>query len=398
MGHNREKGTLHQILERGYQAVFYENWPIWVGGLLIGVMSIITFAWARPWGVAGGLRNWGDWVFYLMGFYEKKPLSPFISTNSILTLGLLWGAFGSALMSKQFSLRMAPPFELLKGAAGGMLMGIGAAMAGGCNVGGFYSATSAMSLGGVMMMMGLIAGANLGVRYLYWELEHIPSPGAGGGQKKRGKGFDWSKVQPYLGLGMFAGAIIFAWAYSAQALTRVGVLLLCGAAFGLIIQRTRFCFVRGFRDPFMTGESEVSRAISASLIISLFGFAALKWTGLRAESAYVTQAFWFGGLIGGLIFGFGMVIAGGCGSGSVWRAGEGHIKLMVAVFFFSLSTSLVKAWIKGSETLSSLMGKRVFLPDYISYKWSVIGLVALMAAYYLVMVWNEETDKFTIEL
>ena len=398
MTENGGKGTLYQILERGYRTIFFENWPIWLGGLLIGVMSIITFAWARPWGVAGGLRNWGDWIFHLVGLYEKRPMSPFISTNSILTLGLLWGAFGSALMAKQFSFRMAPPFELVKGAVGGALMGVGAAMAGGCNVGGFYSATSAMSLGGVMMMIDLIGGANLGVRYLYWELEHIALSSTGGNQEKGRKGRDWLKVQPWLGLGVLLGAIIFAWAYSAQALTRVGVLLLCAVAFGLIIQRTRFCFVRGFRDPFMTGESDVSRAVSSSLIISTLGFAVLKWTGLRSEGAYVTQAFWFGGLVGGLIFGFGMVVAGGCGSGSVWRAGEGHIKLMVAVIFFSLSTSLFKAWVKGPETLNSLMGKRIFLPDYISYKWSVIGLVALRAAYYLITLWNEETDKFTIEL
>lgn len=398
MDQGAERGAFYQILASGYNKIFGENWPIWVGGLLIGITSVITFAWARPWGVAGGLRNWGDWIFYLLGVYSKKPLSPFISTNSILTLGLLWGAFGSALMSRQFSIRMAPAFELLKGMVGGILMGIGAAMAGGCNVGGFFSATSAMSLGGVMMMLGLVAGAYLGIRYLFWELEHIPSAGGGGISGEKKKGFDWGKIQPYVGAAVILGAVVFGWIYSTMALTRVGVLLLCGVAFGLIIQRTRFCFVRCFRDPFMTGEAEMARAVATSLMISILGFAALKWTGLRPEEAYVTQAFWFGGVVGGLIFGFGMVVAGGCGSGSVWRAGEGHVKLIIAVLFFSLSTSLFKAWIRASKTLSTLMGRRVFLPDLIGYKWTVIGLIALMGAYFLVTTWNEETDKFTIEI
>ena len=100
------------ILKRGYRAVFFENWPIWLGGLLIGIMSVITFSWARPWGVAGGLRNWGDTFFSLIGVYGQAPVSPLISTNSILTLGLLWGAFGSALMSKQFAIRSAPPTRI----------------------------------------------------------------------------------------------------------------------------------------------------------------------------------------------------------------------------------------------------------------------------------------------
>jgi len=335
MNDEKQSGVLSEILSNGYQKIFNENWPMWLGGLLIGIMSVITFAWARPWGVAGGLSNWGDWFFSLIGVYRFKPVSPLISTNSILTLGLLWGAFGSALLSKQFAIRKAPPLELLKGIVGGALMGIGAAMAGGCNVGGFYTAVSALSASGLAMMIGLLAGAYLGLRYLYWELEHLPSGSTGSGAVlKEGKGIDWLKIEPYLGAAVFLAAIVCTWLYSKQAYTRVGGLLLCGIAFGCIIQRTRFCFVRGFREPFMTGESQVPRAMAISIIISVLGFAALKWSGLRGENVYVPQAFWFGGLVGGVIFGIGMVVAGGCGSGSVWRAGEGHIKLMLAVIFF----------------------------------------------------------------
>jgi hypothetical protein len=249
MNDEKEKNVLIGILGRGYQKIFYVNWPIWLGGVFIGIMSIITFAWARPWGVAGGLRNWGDWFFSLVGLYQHKPLSPLISTSSILTLGLLWGSFGSALMSKQFSIRMAPPLELIKGIIGGTLMGIGAAMAGGCNVGGFYSAVSALSFSGIAMMLGLIMGAYLGLRYLYWELEHLPSgsPGADTAERRERR-FNWLQVEPYLGTLVFLAATVCAWAYSKEAYGRIVGLLLCGIAFGVIIQRTRFCFVRGFRD------------------------------------------------------------------------------------------------------------------------------------------------------
>lgn len=399
MNDEKQSGVLTEILSSGYQKIFDKNWPMWLGGLMIGIMSVITFAWARPWGVAGGLRNWGDWFFSLVGVYQFKPVSPLISTNSILTLGLLWGAFGSALLSKQFAIRKAPPLELLKGVVGGTLMGIGAAMAGGCNVGGFFSAISALSASGLAMMIGLLAGAYIGLRYLYWELENLPSGSAGGTVvSEKEKGVDWLKIEPYLGAVVFLAAIVCAWIYNKEVYTLVGGLLLCGIAFGFIIQRTRFCFVRGFREPFMTGESEVPRAIAISIIISVLGFAALKWSGLRGENVYVSQAFWFGGLVGGVIFGFGMVVAGGCGSGSVWRAGEGHIKLMLAVISFALSTSLFKAWIKSSEGLNSFMGYRVFLPDFLTYKWSFILVIVIMLAYYIITTWNEETEKFVVEL
>lgn len=399
MDNNKQNSVISGILISGYQKIFDENWPMWLGGLLIGIMSVITFAWARPWGVAGGLRNWGDWFFSIVGVYRQKPVSPLISTNSILTLGLLWGAFGSALLSKQFAIRKAPPLELSKGIMGGILMGIGSAMAGGCNVGGFFSAVSALSASGIAMMIGLLAGAYLGLRYLYWELEHIPSGSTGGrAVSKEAKKMDWLKIEPYLGAAVFLAAIVCTWLYSKQAYTRVGGLLLCGIAFGFIIQRTRFCFVRGFREPFMTGESQVPRAIAIAVIISALGFAALKWAGLRGENVYVPQAFWFGGLVGGVIFGIGMVVAGGCGSGSVWRAGEGQIKLMLAVIFFALSTSLFKALIRSSAGLNSLMGYRVFMPNFLSYKWSLILVIGIMLAFYLITTWNEETEKFVVEL
>jgi uncharacterized membrane protein YedE/YeeE len=399
MNDEKQSSVLNEILRNGYQKIFEENWPIWLGGLLIGIMSVITFAWARPWGVAGGLRNWGDWFFSIMGIYQQKPVSPLISTNSILTLGLLWGAFGSALLSKQFAIQKAPPLELLKGVVGGTLMGIGAAMAGGCNVGGFFTAVSALSASGLAMMAGLLAGAYLGLRYLYWELEHLPSGSTGNVSVSKGeKGIDWLKIEPYLGAIVFLAAAVCAWIYNKEAYTRVGGLLLCGLAFGFIIQRTRFCFVRGFREPFMTGESKVSRAIAISIIISVFGFAALKWSGLRGENVYVSQAFWFGGLVGGVIFGIGMVVAGGCGSGSVWRAGEGQIKLMLAVICFALSTSLFKAWIRSSEGINSFMGYKVFMPNFLTYKWSLILVIVIMLAYYIITAWNEETEKFVVEL
>jgi len=398
MNDNNQPSVFNEILISGYQKVFDENWPMWLGGILIGLMSVITFAWARPWGVAGGLRNWGDWFFSSVGIYAQQPQSPLISTNSILTLGLLWGAFGSALLSRQFAIRKAPPLELGKGIVGGTLMGIGSAMAGGCNVGGFFSAVSAMSASGIAMMIGLLIGAYLGLRYLYWELEHLPSGSIKVAETKGKKGIDWLKIEPYLGALVLIAAIVCTWIYSKNAYARVGGLLLCGIAFGIIIQRTRFCFVRGFREPFMTGESQMPRAIAIAVIISTLGFAALKYSGVRGENVYVPQAFWFGGLVGGVIFGIGMVIAGGCGSGSVWRAGEGQIKLILAVVFFALSTSLFKAWIRSSAGLTSLMGFRVFMPNFISYKWSLILIIVIMLAYYLITTWNEETEKFVVEI
>ena len=397
MSEEAEERVITGLLKRGYHQVFEEQWSIMTGGLLIGILSIITFAWGRPLGAVGGLRNWAQWFSFQVGWYDQAPLSPLLSTNSIITLGLLWGAFGAALMSRQFGFQMAPPLELVKGVIGGTLMGLGAAMAGGCNVGGFYSAVSALSLGGLVMMLGLILGAILGLRYLYWELEHLPQGTAGGSAETEG-GMNWKKYSPWLGALVLLAAFFVSGIYRSMALTRTGGLLLCGLAFGIIIQRTRFCFVRAFRDPFMTGESEVGRAVSVSVIISVLGFAALKWTGLRSEEVFVSSTFWLGSLLGGFIFGFGMLLSGGCGSGSLWRAGEGQLKLILAVIFFAFSNFLFRTLIIQFEGLQSLIGVPVFLPDWLSYPGAVILIVLFFGAYFIFVSWNEETDAAVLDM
>ncbi|MCJ7683183.1 MAG: hypothetical protein MUO68_02700, partial [Desulfobacteraceae bacterium] len=60
--------------------------------------------------------------------------------------------------------------------------------------------------------------------------------------------------------------------------------------------------------------------------------------------------------------------------------------------------SLFKALIKSSEGLKALIGNRVFIPDTIGYKWTVIILIAIFVVYSLIATWNEETDKFTVEM
>lgn len=396
---DKEANIFLEIIHQSYALLFYKKWPFWIGGLLIGLLSILTFAWARPLGVAGGLKYWGDCFFSFIGVYEAKKISPFFSAASVLTLGLLWGAFGSALMSKQFAIRTAPVLELLKGIIGGFLMGIGAAMAKGCNVGGFYAAVSAMSLGGISMMFGLFIGAYLGIRYLYWELEHLPSALIHGKPiVKKNRKFDWLSLEPVLGGLVFLAAFAAMLLYVRAAYTQIGGLLLCGIAFGVIIQRSRFCFVRCFRDPFVTGEGDMARALSFSIMISLMGFAILKWTGSRGELVYVARSFWSGGLIGGIIFGCGMVIAGGCGSGSIWRAAEGHVKLILCVIAFSLTTSVFNRLIQSYPDFMKLMGKKVFLPEYITYGWSVVLLLLFFCSFLLFITWNEKTERFTIEM
>jgi len=303
---------MNDLIKAGYKKIFVDGWPVLTAGMLVGIMSIICFTWSRPWGVVGGLRLWADWLFYGIGLYSTEPGSVLTDTNSAITLGLLWGAFGAALIAKKFAFRFPPRMEVYKAMVGGTLLGFGAAWAGGCNVGGFYSAISALSLSGFTMTVGLIAGAFAGLKYLYWEMEHFPSaPGAAAPEGEGAKGFDWNKIKPLLGWIVLLGGYAAFQGYKSEGYTIIGGVLLCGMAFGFILNRANFCFARAFREPFMTGEASVPRAVIISVMISVVGFAILKWSGFRTETTYVTATVGLGALVGGFIFGFGMLLAGG---------------------------------------------------------------------------------------
>jgi hypothetical protein len=377
----------------GYSALFERNWPLWVGALLLALLAIMAAATGRPWGVAGGLRIWGDWMLHGLGLAARPSSDLFLSDTSILSWGLLLGAFGSALLSHQVAWTMAPPWELLKGMVGGVLLGVGSALAGGCNVGGFYSALAAGSVSGFAMLLGLIAGAVLGLKYLLWEMEHIPTRGTKAREKAPG-GLDWNKIQPWLGGLFFLGLILAAYGLSFRAYTRTGLLLIIAAGLGLVIQRCRFCFVRAFRDPFMTGEAVATKAVAVSTMICLLGILLLKWTGSLDENVYVYHH-WRGGLLGGLIFGFGMLLTGGCGSGSLWRAGEGQVKLILVVIMFALSESLFRAHVF-TEQVAARWGAPLFLPQAGGYFWAMVITFAVLIAWWALAAWNEETDKLTL--
>jgi uncharacterized protein len=163
-------------------------------------------------------------------------------------------------------------------------------------------------------------------------------------------------------------------------------------AFGVVFQRSRFCLVRAFREPFMTGDAEHTRAAALALVVSTLGFAILKFTDLKDRGDWVFAAAGVGGLLGGTLFGIGMTLAGGCGAGSIWRAGEGQVKLWAAVVCFALGASAARLAL--GAALGSL-GAAVFLPAAVGWGAALLIVIAVAVAWALAATWNEDARKFT---
>lgn len=400
-----------------YKTICQSEWNPTVTGVVVAFFSVMMMAWWRPWGAVGALRNWGDWIMYgftsLLGadsgvfaFYEEAPKSIFIDSGSVIGLGFIGGAFISACLGKDFALRIPPYREMVKAVIAGILMGVGASLAGGCNVGGFYNAVGNLAANGFAMMLGLFFGVILGLKLLYLEMEHIQW-GEGGAKTLSIP----SNLLPYIGVAAVIFLMYVANAFSGNEdddyIASLGGVILLAAALGYAMQRGRWCMVQGFREPHMTGDCTMAKSVMLSIVLVAVGAAILKYAvPMRAEGEavlapinYVRGTFGWGGIVGGFIFGLGAMFAGGCGSGTLWRVGEGQVKLLMVVPFFGISTSIMTSWFRDNDfEADGVLGSYVYLPDVMGYGGTLLLIMAVMVIWYLIVTWNEETNKLIVPM
>ena len=391
--------TFAAYLRVQYANVFSRPWPVIPSALVIATLNVFLFAFDRPWTASDGIRNWGEWLFRLTGVLDQPDLlPPWLYSGSLLNLGLLIGGLSAALLSREFGIRRAPTSELVKGALGGLMMGGGAMLAFGCNIGGFFSASSALSASGLAMMAGLLGGVYLATRCLIRENARVISEGRIPLASTCEAPQQVAPASPQYTLQPIAGALVLLSLFAAGFFYRQSgyapqaLFLFFGAAFGMVLQRSRFCLVRAFREPFMSGESEHARAAALAILLSMIGFTVLKSTDLKDAGEWVFPSFWVGACLGGIVFGIGMVIAGGCGAGSIWRAGEGHIKLWVAVLFFASGAVLMRLFLTHTELIGKL-GSANFLPNLVGWVGALSVVVVVMALWYVVSGWNEQRKQ-----
>ncbi|MBE0620103.1 MAG: YeeE/YedE family protein [Burkholderiales bacterium] len=396
-----------------YEAVFVEGWSPYLGIILVLLVILGLMISGLFWGVFGGLRLWGDWFNNAIGLgsilgLPERLQGPLLHRISLLDITLLLGAFCAALLSRQFRVSRPPKLEYIWAALGGCFMGLGATIAGGCTTGGFFTPALHSSAGAWAMWAGLLLGAAIGLKLLLWTLEHIQW----GMQAPPTLAMPPALVSiyPWLGLGLVIAVLAWAanWYYSGDAALVIrGVVILSGFAIGFVMQRSRLCFARAFREPFMTAEGEMTKAVMLGLAIGI-PIAALLFKG-KVIDPYIAipPRFWLGSLLGGTVFGIGMVFAGGCASGSLWRMAEGHVKLWVAVFFFAWSGSIASALahqtgLTASEmTLDEIeatrLGYQAYFPVMLDgWGWALLASAALLLVWYALVRYNESTEKFTL--
>ena len=133
-----------------------------------------------------------------------------------------------------------------------------------------------------------------------------------------------------------------------------------GGAFGYVIQRGGFCLMRALSNLFLMGDPTIMRAYALALLVAMAGVQALSSTGL--VEIPVRPFHWMANVTGGLAFGAGMVLAGGC-SGSTWyRIGEGAVGAWVILLGFGLGATTIRLGLLG-PLRAALQGPTVTVAD-----------------------------------
>ncbi len=165
---------------RGVARALRGSWPLWVGALLLAGLNALTlYVSGSPWGVTFAFALWGSkfldaigvdvlsWGFWQdpanLAKYEAGWL---VEKTSVMDLGIIVGALIASAMAGAFVLHRRVPGKLALGAViGGIMMGYGARIAFGCNIGAYFGGIASFSLHGwiwgVMAVVGTFGGLAL---------------------------------------------------------------------------------------------------------------------------------------------------------------------------------------------------------------------------------------------
>jgi uncharacterized protein len=180
-----------------------------------------------------------------------------------------------------------------------------------------------------------------------------------------------------------------------QVQPRLALYWALGLGVGVVLQRGRLCFAGAFRDLFLMRNGTMMRAILLGLALMAPVFALIESRAVPEPSfgalpagAHVVPI----GLnlpVGGILFGLGMVVAGGCVSGTLYRIGEGYVaswaSLLGILFGLSLAAHTWNAW----YTFTIQSAPLGWLPTSLGYGGALVATWLTLAGAFAATLWWE---------
>ncbi len=171
---------IHILAMRGMQLKFHVN----NFGQLLTRMGHVADVSSRGtvfdpgyWYITSQEAQLGAWVLEKFGIDMRKNIffgvnnglpAPWRNPALWMSIGIIFGAMAMALLNKEFKFKIPKGELIVWGLLGGTLMGIGARLALGCNIGAFFIRIAGGDPGGWVFGAGMIVGAFIGVKFFNW--------------------------------------------------------------------------------------------------------------------------------------------------------------------------------------------------------------------------------------
>jgi len=164
-------------------SILHGPWPLIWGAIGLALVNFLALALSgRPWGITSALALWGAKLLALLGVNvatwpywldaaRAKQLSGsvFVDVTSVMNFGIMIGAFIAAGLAGRLSGKwQVPAKSLVAAVVGGLVMGYGARIGFGCNIGAYFSGVASMSLHGWLWLIAALGGSVLGTTMRPW--------------------------------------------------------------------------------------------------------------------------------------------------------------------------------------------------------------------------------------
>ncbi|MGO2083460.1 YeeE/YedE family protein [Vagococcus sp.] len=213
------------------------------------------------------------------------------------------------------------------------------------------------------------------------------------------EGFAWS--QPIIAIIIVISLTIFGSMIGHEKAV-LPIQLFSGVLLGIVLTRSRFGFAGGIKRIYVRGEGSLTKALLVMLFCTMLLFLGIQWFSAQngaipafqaAEGQAIipgTQNVHFANLatvLGGILFGMGMIFAGGCASGTLTDMGEGEGRAMFVFIFFILG-SAPGEWARYTFDQGTFgkIGIQAYLPEHFGFFGAfAISILLLLAIYWLVL-------------
>jgi hypothetical protein len=176
----RRHGAVESIWRRPGASLVGGSWPYAWTALILAVLNFATLVLAgRPWGITQAFALWGSHAIDQLGlgdpvfwpFWEESTRAEALhralwtDTSTVMDVGIIVGALLAAALAGTFAVTIrVPSAHVVASIIGGLLLGIGAIVATGCNIGAFFSGIASGSTHGWLWVLAALPGNWLGAR------------------------------------------------------------------------------------------------------------------------------------------------------------------------------------------------------------------------------------------